>query len=114
MAGGAGDARPAIEAYVRAVTDDLRVLRLLAVESSQGPLARYRNDFANRAVEMWFALAGGETDDPARTRVRAYAFVGASTQIGLAWANDELHLTIEELIDELVDVFQRLATTGGN
>jgi AcrR family transcriptional regulator len=113
VAGGADDARPAIDCYVRAVTEDPRVLRLLAFETTTGPLARYRDSFATRAVETWFALAGSTTADPDRTRLRAFAFVGASTQIGLAWANGELHLTIDELIDELVDLFQSLATTGG-
>jgi hypothetical protein len=51
--------------------------------------------------------------DSDRARLRAYAFVGASTQIGLAWVNDQLSLTIEELIDELVDVFRRLASQSG-
>jgi AcrR family transcriptional regulator len=113
VAGGADDARPAIDCYVHAVTDDPRVLRLLAFESTTGPLARHRDSFATRAVETWFALVGSQAADPERTRVRAYAFVGASTQIGLAWANGELHLTIEELIDELVDLFHSLATAGG-
>jgi AcrR family transcriptional regulator len=110
VAGGAGDARPAIDCYVRAVTEDLRVLRLLAFETSAGPLARYREGFATRAVETWFELVGGQTEDPDQTRLRAYAFVGASIQIGLAWVNDELRLTIDELIDELVELFQSLAT----
>jgi AcrR family transcriptional regulator len=114
VAGGVDDARPAIDCYVRAVTEDPRVLRLLAFETSQGPLARLRDTFASRAVETWFALVGGQTEDADRTRLRAYAFVGASTQIGIAWANGELHLTIEELVDELVDLFQSLATAGGS
>lgn len=109
MAGGAKDVRPAIDAYVRAVTDDPRVLHLLAFETSQGPLAAHRAEFATRAVETWFSLVGSETGNSERTRLRAYAFVGASTQIGVAWANGELQLTIEELIDELVDVFHSLA-----
>jgi AcrR family transcriptional regulator len=113
VAGGADNARPAIECYVRAVTEDPRVLRLLAFESSEGPLARYRDGFAARAVETWFGLVGGQTEDSVHTRLRAYAFVGASTQIGLAWVNDELSLTIDELIDELVDLFQRLTPRSG-
>jgi len=113
VAGGAGDARPAIDCYVRAVTEDPRVLRLLAFETSQGPLARYRDEFATHAVETWFSLARPQTADRHRTRLRAYGFVGASTQIGLAWASGELHLTIEELIDELVELFESLAKSGG-
>jgi AcrR family transcriptional regulator len=113
VAGGAGDARPAIDCWVRAITEDPRVLRLLAFETSKGPLARHRDGMATRAVEAWFALVGGQVEDPDRTRLRAYAFVGASTQIGLACANGELHLTVEELIEELVGLFQSLATPGG-
>jgi AcrR family transcriptional regulator len=113
VAGGAGDARPAIDSWVRAVTEDPRVLRLLAFETSEGPLARHRDSMATRAVEAWFALVGGQVGDPDRTRLRAYAFVGASTQIGLACANGELDLTVDELIEELVDLFQSLATAGG-
>jgi AcrR family transcriptional regulator len=113
MEGGAANARPAIDCYVRAVTEDPRVLRLLAFETSEGPLARYRDSFATRAVEAWFSLAGPQTADRDRTRLRAYAFVGASTQIGLAWANGELRLTIEELIDELVNLFESLAIREG-
>lgn len=112
LASGTANARPAIDCYVRAVTEDPRVLRLLAFESSEGPLVRHRDDFATIAVEAWFALVGQGNQNRDRTQLRAYAFVGASTQIGLAWARGELHLTIDELIDELVDLFESLATGG--
>lgn len=108
VTGGAGDARPAIESYVRAVTEDPRVLRLLAFETTQGPLARHRDGFATTAVETWFALVGPNSEDRHRARLRAYAFVGAAAQVGLAWASGELRLTVEELIDELVDLFRSL------
>jgi AcrR family transcriptional regulator len=111
LAGGAGDARPAIDAYVRTVAEDPRVLRLLAFETSEGPLSRHRDNFASRAVETWFSLVSEPTEHPERTRLRAYAFVGASVQIGIAWANGEFKLTTEELIDELVDLFHTLAST---
>ena len=109
VAGGPGDIRPAVDAYVRAVTEDPRVLRLLAFETSAGPLAGHRDDFATNAVEAWFMLSGHQTENPDRTRLRAYAFVGASTQIGLAWARGELSLSIDALVDELVDLFESLA-----
>jgi hypothetical protein len=112
IAGGTDDIRPAVDCYVRAVTEDPRVLHLLAFEASAGPLARHRNDFATNAVEAWFTLVDDESEDRDRTRLRAYAFVGASTQIGLAWARGELSLTIEALIDELVDLFENLAARG--
>ena len=109
IAGGPGDIRPAVDAYVRAVTQDPRVLRLLAFETSAGPLAGHRDDFATNVVEAWFALSGHQPEDRERTRLRAYAFVGASTQIGLAWARGELSLSSDALIDELVDLFESLA-----
>jgi AcrR family transcriptional regulator len=109
IAGGSGDIRPAVDAYVRAVTEDPRVLRLLAFETSAGPLAGHRDDFATNAVEAWFALSGHQAEDRHRTRLRAYAFVGASTQIGLAWARGELSFSTEELIGELVELFEVLA-----
>jgi AcrR family transcriptional regulator len=109
IAGGSTDVRPAVDAYVRAVTEDPRVLRLLAFETSTGPLAGHRDDFATNAVEAWFTLSGHQAEDRDRTRLRAFAFVGASTQIGLAWARSELSLSIDELIDELVLLFENLA-----
>jgi AcrR family transcriptional regulator len=112
VTGGPGDIRPAVDAYVRAVTEDPRVLRLLAFETSAGPLAGHRDDFATNAVEAWFTLSGHQAEDRDRTRLRAYAFVGASTQIGLAWARGELSLSIETLIDELVELFEVLAADG--
>ena len=114
IAGGTDDIRPAIDCYVRAVTEDPRVLHLLAFETSTGPLARHRNDFATNAVEAWFTLVSDQTEDRDRTRLRAYAFVGASTQIGLAWARGELRLSIEALISELVELFESLAASGAD
>jgi AcrR family transcriptional regulator len=109
VAGGPGDVRPAVDAYVRAVTEDPRVLHLLAFETSAGPLAGHRDDFATNAVEAWFLLSGDQSADRTHARLRAYAFVGASTQIGLAWARGELSVSIESLIDELVELFEILA-----
>jgi AcrR family transcriptional regulator len=109
MAGGSDNIRPAVDAYVRAVTADPRVLRLLAFETSVGPLAGHRDDFATNAVEAWFTLSGYQPENRDQIRLRAFAFVGASTQIGLAWARGELSLSIEALIDELVELFELLA-----
>jgi AcrR family transcriptional regulator len=114
VAGGPGNIRPAVDAYVRAVTEDARVLRLLAFETSVGPLAGHRDDFATNAVAAWFRLSGHQAEDSDRIRLRAFAFVGASTQIGLAWARGELSLSIETLVDELVELFEVLASSGAD
>ncbi|HEY1839435.1 MAG TPA: TetR/AcrR family transcriptional regulator [Mycobacterium sp.] len=111
---GAGrDPRPALTVYTRALLSDPRVVRLLAVESQTGPLRKYRDGFPTRAVELWFAFAFAADDDavppPQDLRLRAYGFIGAAQQIGMAWLDGHLPLTIDEVIDQLVDMFYRMS-----
>lgn len=109
---GAGrDPRPALTVYIRALLSDPRVVRLLAVESHTGPLKKYRDGFPTRAVELWFAFAAADEDmpPPQDMRLKAYGFVGAAQQIGMAWLDGHLPLTIDEVIDELVDMFYRIS-----
>src|SRR5271156_2889361 len=110
---GAGrDPRPALTVYTRALLSDPRVVRLLAVESQTGPLKKYRDGFPTRAVELWFAFAAADDDDmppPQDMRLKAYGFIGAAQQIGLAWLDGHLPLNIDEVIDELVDMFYRIS-----
>jgi hypothetical protein len=42
-------------------------------------------------------------------RLRAYAFAGAISEIGLASVQGELNLTPEQIIDELVGLFYRIS-----
>src|ERR1700733_2862370 len=109
---GAGrDPRPALTVYIRALLSDPRVVRLLAVESQTGPLKKFRDGFPTRAVELWFAFAASDEDmpPPQDMRLKAYGFVGAAQQIGLAWLDGHLPLTIDEVIDQLVDMFYRIS-----
>ena len=110
---GAGrDPRPALTVYIRALLSDPRVVRLLAVESQTGPLKKYHDAFPTRAVELWFAFAADDdayTPPPQDMRLKAYGFVGAAQQIGMAWLDGHLPLTIDEVIDELVDMFYRIS-----
>src|ERR1700727_1985809 len=109
---GAGrDPRPALTAYTRALLSDPRVVRLLAVESQAGPLRKYRDEFPTRAVELWFAFAAADDASPPPTerRIKAYAFIGAALQIGIAWLDGQLPLTMDEVIDQLVDLFYRIS-----
>jgi AcrR family transcriptional regulator len=109
---GAGrDPRPALTAYACALLSDPRVVRLLAVESQSGPLKKYRDEFPTRAVELWFTFA---TDDdalppPQELRLKAYGFIGAAQQIGMAWLDGHLSLTIDEVVDQLVELFYRIS-----
>ena len=49
--------------------------------------------------------------DPA-LRLRAYAFAGALAEVALAWTNGELDLSVDEIIDELVDVFHGMTAAN--
>jgi len=109
---GAGrDPRPALTAYIRALLSDPRVVRLLAVESQTGPLKKYRDGFPTRAVELWFAFAAADDalPPPQDMRLKAYGFIGAAQQIGMAWLDGHLPLTIDEVINQLVDMFYRIS-----
>jgi AcrR family transcriptional regulator len=109
---GAGrDPRPALTVDISALLSDPRVVRLLAVESQTGPLKKYRDGFPTRAVELWFAFAAADEDmpPPQDMRLKAYGFVGAAQQIGMAWLDGHLPLTIDEVIDQLVDMFYRIS-----
>jgi AcrR family transcriptional regulator len=107
IAAGAGvDPRPALTVYLRAVLGDPRLARLLGVESRTPALAERQAAFGNRAVTLWFDSAPG-ADDPAQ-RLRAHAFAGALEAVALAWTGGELDLSVDQVIDELVDVFHRI------
>ena len=109
---GAGrDPRPALTVYISALLSDPRVVRLLAVESQTGPLKKYRDGFPTRAVELWFAFTTPDENmpPPQDLRLKAYGFVGAAQQIGIAWLDGHLPLTIDEVIDQLVDMFYRIS-----
>jgi AcrR family transcriptional regulator len=109
IAGGGQDPRPALTAYVHGALGDPRVARLLAVEGRTAALAKYGDGFATRAVELWFGFSPPvEGRDEAALRLRAYAFAGALTQVGLAWHDGVLDLTVDQVIDELVAVFHAL------
>jgi AcrR family transcriptional regulator len=107
IAAGAGvDPRPALTVYLGAVLGDPRLARLLGTESRTPALAERQAAFGNRAVNLWFATAPG-ADDPSQ-RLRAHAFAGAIAEVALVWTEGELDLSINQVIDDLVDVFQRM------
>jgi AcrR family transcriptional regulator len=110
-AGAGRDPRPALTVYTRALLSDPRVVRLLAVESQTGTLKKYRDGFPTRAVELWFDFAGSEdaVPPPEEMRLRAYGFIGAAQQIGMAWLDGHLPLSMDQVIDQLVDMFHRIS-----
>jgi AcrR family transcriptional regulator len=105
-AGGGTDPRPALTAYLNAVLGDPRLARLLGVESRTPALAARQASFGNRAVALWFGSTAID-EDPA-LRLRAHAFAGALAEVTLAWTSGDLELSVERVIDELVDVFHQM------
>jgi AcrR family transcriptional regulator len=114
-AGGGRDPRPALTVYARALLSDPRVVRFLAIESQAGPLKKHRDEFPTRAVELWFAFAADDDalPPPDEMRLKAYGFIGAAQQIGVAWLDGLLPLTMDEVIDQLVDMFHRISGIAG-
>jgi hypothetical protein len=62
-------------------------------------------------TELWFAFAADDDalPPPQEMRLKAYGFIGAAQQIGMAWLDGNLPLTIDEVIDQLVDMFYRIS-----
>jgi AcrR family transcriptional regulator len=104
--GGGTDPRPALTVYLRAVLGDPRLARLLGAESRTPALAERHAAFGTRAVELWFAFTPGADDPP--QRLRAHAFAGALDEVALAWTENDLDLSVDQVIDELVDVFHQM------
>jgi hypothetical protein len=67
--------------------------------------------FPTRAVELWFAFGAGDDagPPPQDMRLKAYGFIGAAQQIGIAWLDGHLPLTIDEVVEQLVDLFYRIS-----
>jgi AcrR family transcriptional regulator len=105
-AGGGIDPRPALTIYLGAVLGDPRLARLLGAESRTPALAERQAAFGSRAVALWFASAPGANDHA--QRLRAYAFAGALAEVALAHTDGELDLSVDQVTDELVDVFHRI------
>jgi AcrR family transcriptional regulator len=108
IAAGAGvDPRPPLTVYLGAVLGDPRLARFLGAESRTPALSQRQAAFGSRAVAVWFSSAPG-ADDHSAARLRARAFAGAIDEVTLAWTNGEVDLSVEEVVDELVDIFHRI------
>jgi AcrR family transcriptional regulator len=100
----------AVGTFVRHVTDDPRVARVLFVEAlGSEPLARRRLDAMHA---MWQILAsfargfyGREDDSDPIGDVAAALLVGGITELLIAWLDGRLALTREQLIDDIAELF---------
>jgi AcrR family transcriptional regulator len=108
-------ARAVIEAYVRALADDPRLARIVFVEApSAGPeVERHMRETLRRFARLVELTAGPYL--PKRTpqdvlRFGSIALVGAIERLMIEWQDGELGLSIEQIIDYLVDM---LISAGG-
>lgn len=103
--------RPALTGFIGALLDDPRLVRLLVVETHTGVLAPRRQEFVERAVDIW--LASDPTADKAPEhlpyqRLLAHAMAGAAGEVALGWINGRIELSPGEIVDQLVRIFERI------
>ena len=108
-----GSVRAGIKAFVEFLLDDQRLARVLLTETQAGALSRFRG----RIVEVGVAsllpvdrLAGTQSLD--QRRFIAYAQMGALGEICLAWHQGMMTMGREELVNRLVDLFARIASSA--
>lgn len=103
--------RPVFEAFASGLLADPRTVRLLVTEAQQPALATKRQQLIELAVDLWLE-ADQQTDRSlehlATQRLLAHAMAGAAGEVALAWGNGRLDLTLEEIIDHLVRIFERI------
>jgi AcrR family transcriptional regulator len=103
--------RPALSAFIGALFDDPRLVRLLVLETHVGSLATRRQEFIERAVDLWLLTDPGASNDPAHLptlRLLAHAMGGAAGEVALAWVNGRIDLTPGQITDHLVRIFERI------
>jgi AcrR family transcriptional regulator len=110
--------RAVIEAYVRALADDPRLARVVFVEApSAGPeVERHMRATLRRFARLIEGgarphLPTGVTDDS--LRFAATSMVGAIERLMIEWQDGELGLSVQQIIDYLVDMLLAFGRAGG-
>lgn len=113
--GGWRNPQPALSVFVDALLADPRVVRLLVVETHHGALTRYRQDFIERAVDIWLAADPAADKNPVHLpsqRLLAHAYAGAVGEVAVAWGRGRIDLPAEEITAHLLRIFQRIVPRG--
>jgi len=103
--------RPVFEAFAGGLLADPRTVRLLVTETVHPALAAKRQQLIELAVDLWLEADPGSERAPehlASQRLLAHAMAGAAGEVALAWGNGRFDLSLEELIDHLVRIFERI------
>lgn len=108
--------RPALSAFIGALLADPRLVRLLVIETHVGSLAPRRQEFIERAVDLWLVTDPGSSKAPehlAVQRLLAHAMAGAAGEVAVAWINGRIELDAEQIVDHLVRIFERITPAQG-
>jgi AcrR family transcriptional regulator len=108
--GGWHDPRPGLDAITRRLVADPRMVRVLMVED-QPPALEKRRELLDLAVDLWLANDPHVDPDPAHLaeqRFLAHAMGGAWAETVIAWTSGRIELSLDELVDHLVRVFERI------
>lgn len=108
--------RPMLSTFIGAMLDDPRLVRLLVIETHTGVLARQRQQFIERAVDVWLEAAPDRDRDPSllqTQRLLAHAYAGAVGEVAVAWASGRITMSAEEIIDHLERIFRRISPRAG-
>lgn len=103
--------RPVFEAFASGLLADPRTIRLLVTEAQHPALAAKRQELIELAVDLWLEADPSTDRAPenlSTQRLLAHAMAGAAGEVALAWANGRLDLTLTEMIDHLVRIFERI------
>jgi AcrR family transcriptional regulator len=105
-----GSVHAGIKAFIDALLDDRRLARVLITETQSGGLSRYRGRIVDVAVASLIPLDQlSDTETLDHRRFIAYAQIGALGEICLAWHQGVVTMGRDELVDQLVDLFARIA-----
>jgi AcrR family transcriptional regulator len=110
--------RAVIEAYVRALADDPRLARVVFIEApSAGPgVERHMRATLRRFARLVEAgarpyLPASVSDDA--LRFAATSLVGAIERLMIEWQDGELGLSVDQIIDYLVEMLLAFGRAGG-
>jgi AcrR family transcriptional regulator len=96
-----------LEAFVGALVDDACLARVLLTETHGGALSPYRRQILDVAI-VGMAPDGDDPSADLRTRLVAYAQMGALGELCLAWHGGQLVIDRATFVESLADLFVRI------
>ena len=105
-----GSVHAGLKAFIDALLDDHRLARVLITETQAGSLSRSRGRIVEVAVASLLPVDQlADTTSLDHRRFIAYAQIGALGEICSAWHRGVVAMGRDELVDQLVDLFARIA-----